>query len=564
MHILGYISSFNTDAIAGAELMKGYIPPEYSGKISSVMNVYLKEGNKEKTNIGGGISLLTSQLYAEGSITNKFTYMLSGRRTYIDLILGPYKLDFPKYSFYDIYAKFGYELSENERLYLSGYYGRDDFSYDARYSIDKDDNNNYWGNKLLQLRYNRIWNPSLFTDFSLVYTNYAFTQVYNNLRKMPSINQYSLKTKTDYILSDDYSFKFGGDINYYKFEVTSDLNYMQDNESYNINVFEANLFTSVQKKFSEKFQVEGGLAASIFNENKTNAYFGFIEPRLCASYFIDDDFSAKLSYILMHQPIQLLSSNRFFLPTDIFYPSIKNMKPITGDQLSAGLTKGLKIGSTKYETSLDIYYKNMRNLSQFRQNFSDADPYLLADQLLFGRGWAYGVEFQIEKREGSTTGWINYTWNKSYRVIDGKNNGKPFYPKFFREHQLNIVFNQNISRNVQLSSNFVLASGQYITLPINEYFLGTDDPYNINKGYSNIGYIDYGDLNSYKLPLYNRLDVGIVHFFKMWGGNWELFATVYNIYNYKNPTFLWYSIGANKFYKTTVGIMPTFGLRFNY
>jgi hypothetical protein len=486
--------------------------------------------------------------------------MISARRTYIDPILALLDVAEYNYSFYDIYSKFCLHISPNDRISLSSYFGGDHF-IDKATSVNAKNNIIDWGNIVGHLRYNKIWNSSFFSDVSLIYSKYSSEFNWNSVYKNPYIHDFTFKTTSDYIFSDDFILKFGGDVRYYDFNVTSGLQEYENNQSYLINAFESNLFLSSKNRLNEHFETNIGLSASFFKENRTNKFFHNIEPRIGLCYFLDDLTSLKGSYINMHQYLHTLSSTNFYAPNDVFYPSNEFLKPMKGNQISLGITRILKTNGSEYECNLDIYYKDMKNLPQFKQSFTNADPYLLSSQLIFGNGWGYGAEFQIAKHEGRISGWLNYTWNKAFRHYKEKNKDKAFVPKFHREHQLNLVLNYNLSNTLRIGASFVLASGQPITLPVQKYFIvgRSEESFPENQGL-----IDYGEINGYRLPTYNRLDLSLVHPFEMWGGKWELFCSVYNIYNYKNPTFLTFDHFSGKFYSTTVGRLPTAGIKFYY
>jgi hypothetical protein len=556
MHILGYFSSFNTDAINSVELLKGYILPEFSGKLSSVININLKEGNSNERKYSGGISLLSSQLFLEGPLFNIFSYMISARRTYLDPVLSLVGgMEF-NYSFFDVYSKFRAQLSPNDRIFLSAYFGGDEYT-DKAISSSASDRNTNWGNVVWHLKYNKIWNSSFFSDISLVYSNYYWKNSYKN----PYLYEYSIRTVSDYNISSDFILRFGGDVRNYKFNVTSGLQENKNNLNYLINSLESNLFFSSKNKLNEDFETNIGFASSFFKEDKTNKSFYHIDPRMSISYLLNELTGLKISYTGMHQYIHSLSSTNFYAPNDVFYPSNLFLEPANSSQISCGITRIQKFYNLDYEFDLEFYYKDMKNIPQFKQDFNDADPFMLSDQLVFGKGWCYGLEFQVAKHEGRLSGWMNYSWNKVFRSFKGKNNNKPFVPKFYREHQFNLVINYNLTNSIRVGGNFVLSSGQPMTLPVSKYFIVGIPREEIVM---NVGLIDYGEINGYRLPIYNRLDLSLVHFFEMWGGKWELFCSVYNVYNYKNPTFLSFSNSTGKFTKTTVGILPTAGVKFFY
>jgi hypothetical protein len=558
MHILGYFSSFNTDAINSMELYKGYISPQYSGKLSSVTNIFLKDGNSNENKYSGGISILSSQFMLEGPLGSNNSYMFSARRTYLDPILNLLGVGDFRYSFYDIYSKISFQLSTGDRLFISSYFGND--RYDANV-YEGSDNKIKWGNLAGNIRYNRVWNSSLFSDISVIYSKYSSEFYWGGTYKNPYLQDLSLKMTADYDVNPDFSLKMGGNLRYYDFNVTSGLQDYNNNRSFKSNALEYEIFINSNNKVTSRIETNTGINVSVFNENITESHFNYIEPRFGISYYIDENTTLKSSYILMHQYIHMLSSTSYFAPNDIFYPSYKNLPPMEGSQVSIGFSRLIKFNDGMYELDADVYYKDMKKIPMFRHDFNDADPLTLPTEIYTGKGWGYGAEIQITKREGKLNGWINYTWNKAYRLFNYVNKDRAFVPKFWREHQMNLVMNYRLSGSVSLGAAFVLASGQAITLPANRFYILGVPIENFNN---QLAQIDYGEINGYRLPLYNRLDLSLVHYFNMWGGNWELFCSVYNIYNYKNPTFLTFSQYQGKFFSTTIGILPTFGLKFYY
>lgn len=558
MHLLGYFSSFSTDAINSVEFLKGYLPPEHAGKLSSVINIHLKEGNRERIKVSAGISFLSSQLMIEGPAGNNNSFMVSARRTYLDLANSLIGFADFNYSFSDIYGKFSFQLSPRDRLYLSGYYGMDNYSEKTQSSSKKENTN--WGNQALHLRYNRMWSSSLFTDFSLIYSRYNSEYDWENLYKNPNLNEFTFKTVSDYNMAQGVNIRFGGDARSYRINTASGLQETNNTQSYQTDAFESNLFADVKIRLSDLVEFSLGSNASLFLSNFSGSRFSNIEPRIGASFFIDESAVIKAAFTGTHQYIHTLSSTSFYAPNDIFYPSNINLEPMTGSQVSLGFTRILNIDGSEYEFNIDAYYKDMQNIHQFKLNFYDANPDLLKEQLLFGKGWGYGIEFQFAKREGRLSGWINYTWNQSFRRITGKNNDNVYRPRFIREHQFNAVLNYNFSGSLKGSAVFVLASGLPVTLPVNKYsIIGETGEIRIQPDF-----IDYAELNGYTLPIYNRLDISLVYSFEMWGADCELSCSVYNVYNYKNPTFLRFSTIQGTFKSSTIGILPTIGIKFNF
>ncbi len=555
IHLLGYFSSFNTDAINSVEFYKGYIPPEYSEKLSSVININLKRGNPKKLKMSAGISLLSSQFMIDGPLGKNASIMISARRTYLDLINSLAEITSFNYSYSDIYSKLTFNLSPSDHLFFSSYYGTDHYTENQQSLDDNTNKNTKWGNYAAHLRYNRVWNSSFFSDISLVYSRYFSEYKRGAIAKNPGITEFTLKNKNDYNVSKILNLKFGGDLRYYKFDVTSDL--LNSNTSvYNLDAFETNLFSNAKLKFTNYLEANLGVNISTFNVKKYDGKYSFIDPRISINYLINDATAIKLSYTGTHQYVHTLSSTKFYAPNDIFYPANKNLKPINGNETSLGLTKIFSLNTSEYEFSLDLYYRDMKDVSQFKLNYYDADPDRLNEQLFVGKGWAYGVEMQLSKREGRLYGWINYTWNKVYRQIDGKNFSHRFVPSFNRVHQLNLVLNYNVSRKLVLGATFVLASGLPISLPVNKYIVFSYS----NEAVSRV--IDYDEYNKYRLPLYNRLDLSMVYKSTLFGLKSELSVSIYNVYNYQNPTFLTFNKWNGNFKSRTVGILPTAGIKF--
>jgi len=325
-----------------------------------------------------------------------------------------------------------------------------------------------------------------------------------------------------------------------------------NNSSYLIDSYEGNLFLSSKYKQGDKFVSDIGLVFSYFKEDKTNESYTNLEPRLNFSYMINDDFSIKLAYIFMHQYIHILSPYNNSLPNDVFYPSAKSLPPMSGSQLSAGVSKIMNLWESEYDLSADIYYNDMKKVPDIKNHFQNADPFALSDQILIGKGWSYGVEMQIAKNEGKLSGWLNYTWNAAKRLFPGKNKDKAYDAKFNKTHQMNLVLNYSLSESVKLGATYVLSTGQPMTLAVQKYYI------------DNRPYVDYGEINGYRMPYYSRLDVNIVHFFNMWGGKWELLGSVYNLLMRKNPTFISYGAQDYEIFKVSLGLVPTVGLKFHY
>jgi len=546
MHLLNFVSSFNTDAISNVELLKGYVSPDHYGKLSSVLKINLKEGNRNEHKWGGGISLISSQLYAEGPINKNSSYMFSLRRTYFDLFLKIFDAE-AGYSFNDLYGKVSYHFGQKDHLYLSGYWGLD-YTQD----FDNNDNSNKWGNQVFHLKYNHLWSSSVFSDFSLSFSKYFSDLKLGLSGKNPFVNDYSIKNVNDINISNELSLKVGGDFHLYNFKVTSEMFSFTNSQNYMINAFEGNLFVNSKFKFNDDFVAEIGAVSSYFRENYTIKSYCDLEPRTSLCYFINDETTVKFAYIMMHQYVHTISSYNYSLPGDVFYPSSANLPRMKGNQISFGAAAIARFLDSEFDVSADLYYNDMKDVPNFRYNFENADPLALSDQVIIGKGWGYGAELQIRKAEGRLSGWLNYTWSYAKRSFHGKNNDKPYDPKFHKTHQINLVVNYDVSKSVKMGATYVISTGQPMTLPLQKFYI------------NNRPYVSYDEINKHRLPYYSRLDISIVHFFNMWKGNWELSASVYNLLMRKNPTFLYYDFYLSNFERTSLGLLPTVGIKFHY
>lgn len=545
VHLHGYLSSFNTDAISNVELLKGSIPANYYGKISSVININLKEGNQEKFKFGGGVSLLSSQLYAESPINKSSNFMISARRSYIDVIAASFGAD-GGYRYDDIYGKLVYHITSEDNLTLSGYYGYD------KISLNDDDQKIVWGNQVVNLKYNKLWSNSFYSDFTIYYSTY-FTDIdWYQTKKNPSISDLCFRITNDYNFSNKISLRSGLDYHSLQFVLNTGKEIVGQNKEYSFSAEEINAFFTLKIYLSERVLTETGAALSIFNERFSNRKFFAFDPRFSISYMLDDDFSIKGAYSGTHQNLHILSPYALELPYDIFYPSTKKIPAAKGNQTSIGVTKFFRLGGSSYEAGVDLYYNDVKNLLGFKSNYEFHDPLHANSDMLIGKGWGYGSEIMLSKNEGSITGMLNYTYSKAYRSIKGKNKDDVFIPQFHRTHYLNVSANYNVSDRIKLSGTLVLSSGQRITVPIQKYYL------------SNRPYVDYGKDNDYELPYYARMDIGIIYQFEMWSGKWELFGSVYNILNRKNPTWLEYTAHDYEIKKYSLGWVPTVGIKFHY
>ena len=583
-HMAGFLSTFNADALNDIKLIKGAFPAEYGGRLSSVIDMYMKEGTKEKISGKGAISIISSKLTLEGPITDESTFMISGRRFYFDLLTQALPSEgMPQYYFYDLNGKVNLKLGENDRLYISGYFGRDVMDLSTNEQGSSNDGSNFnWGNKTLNLRWKHIVNPSLFTNFSFIYTNYNSEfllksqindqQNYEMFKSVSGIEDFTLKGKSEYYGIDDHLIKFGFEFTNHTFNSGAFSDLFTDDifsdilKPRTINSLDFAVYAQDEWKITENFSTNIGSRLYYFKQGN----YLKLEPRLSASYKLNDRLTLIGAGSIANQFLHLIVRNDINLPTDLWFPSTSKVKPSYSSQAVLGLhTKLLKDRSLTF--NIETYYKDMQNLLEYNDNamFTLGTP--LEEQFTKGFGWSYGVEFFLEKKIGSFTGWIGYTLALTKRKFAELNYGKSFYPRYDRRHDLKITTTFEISDRWELGASFVYATGQAYTMPTGVY-AGVDmNGYNSFGNYFNSVY-QYTDRNGFRLPSYHRLDLNLMYKYKWFGLPWVASINVYNVYNQKNP-FAWYIDNEytndgkykKKLVQTTLfPIIPSVGLSFEF
>ncbi|UPL50049.1 TonB-dependent receptor [Hymenobacter sublimis] len=553
-HLFGLFSVFNPDAVQSVDLYKGGFPAQYGGRLSSVVDVKLREGNRQKLGVSGGIGLISSRLTLEGPIVkNKGSFILSGRRTYFDVFtrqinnLNEGDANYnpiPDYYFYDFNAKANYTLGPKDQVFLSGYYGRDAFGFASQGGFNFSFT---WGNSLAAARWNHVFNKRLYLNTTASLTDYQYN-VTNRLDQFSfnlgsTIRDYSLRSDLDFAPNEKHALKFGVQGTTHRFGVgrlqagSSDgrLNIGSD---VGYKGLEGAVYASDNFKPSEKWQLEYGLRLTGF-QSGSNAYGG-LEPRGAARYSLSPKTSLKASYALMYQYVHLVTNSGATLPTDIWYPSRLSVKPQRSQQVATGVS--FLLGDGKYLLSNELYYKWAQNQVDFKdgaQLFVNPD---LDTEFLFGKGWAYGTELYLEKKTGRTTGWIGYTlaWSKRkfppQRGTSGINGGRTFYPNYDRRHNLTVVVLHQLTERLNLTGSFVYTTGNATTLPAGRF--AVQEVFGDDLSAVPI----YPDRNSYRLAPYNRLDLGLVWKLKpnRWFPESDLTFSAYNAYNRRNPYFVYF------------------------
>lgn len=547
-HLFGFFSTFNADAVKDLRLYKGGFPAQYGGRLSSVIDVKLKEGNKKKFSGAGGIGLISSRLTLEGPIQkDKSSFIVSGRRTYVDIFTNAINRsnegneDFeqiPAYFFYDLNTKINYELGEKDRIFVSGYFGRDAFNFDSDFF-----NFNFnWGNATGTARWNHVFNPRLFANTTFTYSDYQYN-ITNRVTGFSfevgsKIRDTNFKTDFYYNLSDQHTLRFGAGATYHQFNVGrlqagSDDGDVSFSAGQDFDGTEFGAYISDEWIAGDRLTINGGLRLSGFINDGTT-HFG-IEPRFASKFSLNPNLSLKASYARMYQYVHLISNAGLALPTDVWYPSSANVKPQISDQVAIGASFAL---GDQFLFTNEYYYKWLDNQIDFidgAQLFANDD---LEEEFAFGDGYAYGAEFSIEKSQGKLQGWIGYTLALIRRgnfrgVKQDIMEGRYFAPRYDRRHDISVVATYQINRRLTASATWVFGSGDLAWLPSGR-FTFQDIPGGAFEPTIPI----YGDRNTFRLPDYHRLDVGLViKLFPKWGES-DITVSVYNAYDRRNAYFI--------------------------
>jgi hypothetical protein len=560
-HLFGFFSVFNPDAVKDVKLVKGGIPAQYGGRISSLLDIRMKEGNSKKFETSGGIGLLSSRFAIEGPILkDRMSFIVAGRRTYFDLFFPFSPNDQLKNTvayFYDLTAKVNYKIDKRNTVFASGYFGRDKFGFGSAFGFE-------WGNTTTSLRWNHVFGSQLFSNLTAFYSNYDYAlniEANDDGFKWQSVIQnLSLKPEFTWYLNDKNTMTFGGQVLYYDFlpgkTTISSAGEQIVNKLPEKYALENSLFISNDQELSKKFQITYGLRYSFFQnrgagtklvlgdttpgvkrpvkafENvptgSTLASYGNLEPRFSAKYELTENSSLKASYNRMAQYIHLLSNTQASVPLDVWTPSTNNIKPQIGDQVALGYFRNFLWKEMDFEFSSEVFYKTMQNQIDY---VDGADLLLnrsLEAELLPGDGRAYGLELYLKKRKGKINGWVSYTLSRSERQVSGINN-RDWYPtRFDKTHNLYIVGNYELTSKWSFSANFVYSSGVPGTFPTNRIeYQGYIIPHNADNL-----------RNNYRIPAYHRLDLSATFDKdkdkdKRWKGSWTF--GIYNVYARRNP-----------------------------
>ncbi|WP_018478942.1 TonB-dependent receptor [Pontibacter roseus] len=544
-HLFGFFSVFNPDAVESVELYKGGFPAQFGGRLSSVVDVKMNQGNNERIRATGGLGLIASRLTLDGPIVkDKSSFVLSGRRTYFDIFtrqlnrLQEDKKDYspiPDYYFYDLNGKVNYKLGEKDELFLSGYYGRDFFGFtDADFKFGFD-----WGNRVGSLRWQHRFNPRFQVNTTLSSSSYQYN--INNKIDVFSFNltsdiqDISLKTDFGLVLDKGHNLQFGAMTTRHSFTIGR-LNFDSDDDRLTFNAGSAYDATEAAAYVADDWQVNSrlslnyGLRFSGFNSSGKT--YTALEPRASAKYSITENTALKASYASMMQYIHLVANSGASLPTDIWYPSNDYVKPQRSQQVAAGVSHLFAGG--RYLLTNEVYYKWMHRQIDFRDGANLFVNDNLEEEFLFGKGESYGNELYLEKIKGRTTGWIGYTLSWTFRQFDGINQGRRFPTRYDRRHDLSVVLLHKLSERINLTGAFVYGTGNAYSLPVARFAFQ-----DVNGKNATVVPV-YSDRNSFRLAAFHRLDLGLVLKLKPRNGEADLTFNAYNAYNRRNPYFVYF------------------------
>lgn len=556
-HLFGFFSLFNGDAIKSLELTKGGFPARYGGRLSSVLEIVMKDGNKEKISGEAGIGVISSRLVLEGPIVkDKASFIISGRRTYYDILARPFMPDDIKLGlfFYDLTAKANWEINRKNKIFLSGYFGKDKFSGQEKYDNSAMEAGMFWDNATSTIRWNHIFRSNLFSNLSLIFSNYRLKifakEKYDGdifeLSYRSGIRDLGAKYDFTWMPLPSHTIRFGLNSIWHSFNPSAVvLNDTYSNEFISevntINTYESGIYLEDEVKIFDRGIINAGLRLSHhFHDGTSNLT---LEPRISGSLFLTKTFSAKASYAQMNQHIHLLSSTGIGLPTDLWVPATKFAPSQDSRQVAAGFAKDLRDISTTI--SLEGYYKKSNNVIAYREGASflmlddptDATEIKWEENVTSGTSLSYGMELLAHKKSGRFSGWIGYTLSWTQLQFDEINNGKPYWAKYDRRHDISVVGIYELSKGITISGTWVYGTGNAITLPLATYPVNQHVPSNVGNNIwnGNAEIQDYGEKNGFRMAPYHRLDLSIQIHKKLskYERTWEF--GVYNAYNRQNP-----------------------------
>ncbi|OYT17916.1 MAG: hypothetical protein B7C24_00120 [Bacteroidetes bacterium 4572_77] len=551
-HLMGFFSVFNNDAIKDVKIYKGDIPAAHGGRLASLLDVRMRDGNSKKLAVTGGLGTISSRLTIEGPIGSENTsFIVSGRRTYADLFLklsSDEKIKDNKLNFYDINAKVSHTFNENNRLFLSFYNGKDNFK--SKFSGLS------FGNLTASARWNHLFNKKLFSNFTFVNSIYNYElgtpeESANAFKWWSKMTDYGVREDLTFFLNPKNTIKFGGEFTYHLFEPGTaqgigEEALMNKFELPNNSALDYAIYISNEQKIGEKIQLKYGLRFSVFqnigpgtvynfdndfekidstvyNNGKIfNTYMG-LEPRLGITYLLTSQSSVKANYSRTRQYMQLAQNSTAGTPLDIWFPASPNVLPQIADQVALGYFRNFD--DNLFEASVEVYYKWMQNSIDFKDFAEVLLNEQLEGELRFGKSWSYGAEFLLRKNTGKLTGWISYTYSRAWRKFTDINSGKTYPAPYDKPHDFSIVLSYELTPRLDVAANWVYATGQPVTFPTGR------------ANYGNLIVPIYSDRNEYRFPDYHRLDLSVTWKKKKKADEkwtWDLNFSIYNAYGRHN------------------------------
>ncbi len=566
-HLLGFFSTFNSDAIKDVSVYKGGMPAQYGGRLSSVVDVKMKDGNAKKLDVAGGIGLIASRINISAPIVkDKGSFIISGRRTYADVFLGLQKdtgQSKQTLFFYDVNLKANYKISSKDRVFLSGYFGKDVLGFGDGFNAD-------WGNKTATLRWNHIFGNKLFSNTSVIYSDYGYQLKIkvgtDKFKGISNIVDYNFKQDFDWSYSNKSKIKFGG--NFIEHNVKPGSITVESATIGNIKpvqnklFYETAIYASHEWKPTDKIELIYGLRTSNnaikgagnffeydakgnitkitkYEKGQTVVSYFNVEPRLSFSYKLNDATSVKASYNRNVQNLHLITNTTSANPTDVWLPSSNNIKPEIADQIALGFYKNSKDGM--YEFTSEVYYKDLQNQIDYRNAAQILANDNVESELLYGTGRAYGAEMMIRKTKGRLTGWVGYTLSKVEKKIDGINNNEYFNARQDRTHDISIVALYDLSKKWNISGTWVYNTGSAVTFPGGKYTAAGQTVFL------------YTERNGYRMPAYHRMDVAVnyepsINKARKYKSSWSF--GLYNVYGRENAFSINFRENANDRTKT--------------
>jgi hypothetical protein len=565
-HLFGFFSVFNPDAVKDVKLIKGGIPANYGGRLSSILDVRMKEGNAKELEVSGGVGTVFSRLAVQGPIKKKkASFIIAGRRSYVDILAKPFTGDATLY-FYDLTTKVNYNINQNNRLYLSGYFGRDIFKFDERQGFD-------WGSTTTTLRWNHLFNERLFsnTSFFISKYDYGFSFGENDDDKFDwksRILTYTIKPTFDYFINANNELTFGGEAIYYDFKPAESIG-VSDGVSTDISLdkkfaLENALYIDNKQKIGDRITLRYGMRWSAFQYfGPGNVYtyqetepgmrkevvsiasvgdgtaiqsYHNMEPRASLSFSLNDRSSIKASYTRTNQYVHLISNTAASTPIDVWTPSTNNIKPQQGDQYALGYFSN-QIGDKELEFSSEVYYRDTKNQVEYVNGADLLINELIEGDLISGNGRAYGLELSVKKNSGKVNGWISYTISKSELRTEGINQDDWYPARFDQLHNLTVFGNYDFNDRSSISANFSYVTGAPVTAPTSRFEQqGLVIPFDY-----------YDSRNGLRTPATHRLDLSFTRKLrKVKNGEKrkntdELVISIYNVYARKNPFSIFFA-----------------------